>query len=97
MRVIAKSTLREFWEKHTDCEEQLKSWYKECSKSNWENPGVIKQSYATSSILKNSRVVFNISGNKYRLVVDINFPRQWLFVRFIGTHKEYDKIDANTI
>lgn len=97
MRVIAKRTLREFWEQNPDSEQQLLSWYQETSKKEWESPNEIKEQYASASILKNSRVVFNICGNKYRLIVEINFPRKWFFVRFIGTHKEYDKIDANNI
>lgn len=97
MRVIAKKVLREFWEKHADSEEQLKTWYKEASKATWSSPTDIKAAYAKASILKGGRVVFDICGNKYRLVVDINYPRQWVFIRFIGTHTDYDKIDANTI
>ncbi|MBW6496883.1 MAG: type II toxin-antitoxin system HigB family toxin [Bacteroidales bacterium] len=65
--------------------------------SEWKNPNEIKSAYATASILKNSRVVFNIKGNTFRLVVKFNFEKQWAFVRFIGTHAEYDKIDANLI
>ncbi len=97
MRVIAKKALREFWEKHAETEDQLKTWYGEASKAEWNNPSEIKKEYARASILKNGRVVFNICGNKYRLVVDINYQRHWVFVRFIGTHAEYDNIDANTI
>ncbi|RUA33294.1 MAG: type II toxin-antitoxin system HigB family toxin [Bacteroidetes bacterium] len=97
MRVIAKKILREFWEEHAETEEQLKTWYKEASKALWNNPTDIKNEYAKSSILKGGRVVFDICGNKYRLVVDINYERQWVFIRFIGTHSDYDKIDANTI
>ena len=97
MRVVAKKILREFWEIHTDTEDQLKTWFKEASKAVWENPTDIKDGYAKASILKAGRVVFNICGNKYRLVVDINYLRQWVFIRFIGTHSEYDNIDANTI
>ena len=97
MRVIAKKILREFWEKYTDSEEPLKTWYKEASKANWASPNDIKAEYAKASILKSGRTVFNICGNKYRLIVEINYLRQWVFIRFIGTHKEYDKIDANKI
>ncbi|HET8803157.1 MAG TPA: type II toxin-antitoxin system HigB family toxin [Aequorivita sp.] len=97
MRIIAKRTLREFWELNPDSEQQLFAWYNEVSKAEWESPNEIKKQYASASILKNSRVVFNICGNKYRLIVEINFPRKWIFIRFIGTHKEYDNIDANTI
>lgn len=97
MRVIAKKILREFWDKYTDSEEQLKTWYKEASRASWNNPNEIKAEYAKVSILKSGRVVFNICGNRYRLIVDINYKRQWVFIRFIGTHKEYDKIDADKV
>ena len=97
MRVFAKKILREFWVKHNVAEQQLKTWYKEVSKANWSNPNDIKAEYAKASILKSGRVVFNICGNKYRLIVEINYERQWAFVRFIGTHTQYDKIDAEKI
>ncbi len=97
MRVIAKKILREFWEKHNDAEDQLKTWFKETSKAKWKTPTDIKQEYAKASILKQSRVVFNICGNKYRLIVEINYLRQWIFIRFIGTHTDYDKINAEKI
>ena len=97
MRVIAKKVLREFWEKHHDSEESLKTWYKEAWKARWTSPADIKAEYTKASILKSGRVVFNICGNKYRLVVDINYIRQWVFIRFIGTHHDYDKIDANKV
>jgi len=97
LRVLSKRTLKEYWQQNLDSEQQLLSWYRETSKAEWKNPNDIKEQYAAASILKNSRVVFNICGNKYRLIVEINFPRKWVFIRFIGTHKEYDKIDANTI
>ena len=97
MRIIAKRTLREFWEKHSNSEQQLLAWYRETLKAEWNSPNEIKQAYVSASILKNSRVVFNICGNKYRLVVEINYKRKWIFIRFVGTHKEYDKIDVNTV
>jgi len=97
MRVIAKKILREFWERQNDSEEQLKTWYKEASKAIWTSPSDIKSEYPRASILKNGRVVFNICGNKYRLIVQINYSRRWVFIRFIGTHTEYDKQDANKI
>jgi mRNA interferase HigB len=97
MRVIAKKILREFWDRHKDSEEQLKTWYKEASKAKWTSPADIKQEYTKASILKGGRVVFNIYANKYRLIVDINYKRQWVFIRFIGTHVDYDKIDADKI
>jgi mRNA interferase HigB len=97
MRVFAKKILREFWEKQADSKEQLKTWYNEALKSIWTSPIDIKSEYPTASILKSGRVVFNICGNKYRLIVQINYLRKWVFIRFIGTHKKYDKIDANKI
>ena len=81
MRVIAKKILREFWERQNDSEEQLKSWYKEASKAIWTSPDVIKSEYSRASILKSGRVVFNICGNKYRLIVQINYSRGWVFIR----------------
>ena len=97
MRVIAKRILREYWEQNPEVLQQLAAWYREATKANWKNPNEIKAQYTSASILKNSRVVFNICGNKYRLIVEVNFPRKWVFIRFIGTHKEYDKIDPNNI
>lgn len=97
MRVIAKKILREFWTKYGDSQEPLKTWYKEASKATWTNPSDIKAEYTKASILKSSRVVFNICGDKYRLIVEINYKRQWMFIRFIGTHKDYDNIDADKI
>jgi mRNA interferase HigB len=96
-RIIAKSTLRNFWEIHRDAEQYLKTWYDTALNTNWKSPGDIKNTYANASILKNGRMVFNIKGNSYRLVVRFNFEKEWAFIRFIGTHKDYDTIDANTI
>ncbi|BDB52110.1 type II toxin-antitoxin system HigB family toxin [Flavobacterium ammonificans] len=97
MRVIAKKILRDFWEVHADCEQQLKSWFRETSKAEWTNPSQIKSEYPSASILNDNRVVFNIKGNKYRLIVKINFEYEMVWIRFIGTHKEYDAINATTI
>ena len=97
MRVVAKRILREFWEKQTDSEDQLKTWYREASKAFWTSPANIKSEYPKASILKSGRVVFNICSNKYRLIVQINYLRQWVFIRFIGTHKDYDNINADKI
>ncbi len=83
--------------KHNDSEQQLKTWYKEASKANWTSPTDIKTEYAKASILKSGRVIFDICGNKYRLIVEINYERQWSFIKFIGTHNQYDKIDAEKI
>ena len=80
--------------KHPDCEQQLKSWYLETEKSNWKHPRQIKKDYPSASFLQDNRVVFNIKGNHYRLIVRINYDYQIVWIRFIGTHTEYDKIDA---
>ena len=96
-RIFAKSTLREYWEKHSDSEQYLKTWYDTAMSSDWKTPNDIKQTYANASILKDGRIIFNIKGNSYRLMVKFNFEKQWAFIRFIGTYTEYNKIDANTI
>ncbi|MDD2564769.1 MAG: type II toxin-antitoxin system HigB family toxin [Salinivirgaceae bacterium] len=97
MRVIAKKVLRDFWKKYTDSEQQLKAWYKEATSAKWGSPNDIKKEYTRASIIGNNRVVFDICGSKYRLIVKINYERQWVFIRFIGNHKEYDSIDAQSI
>lgn len=96
-RIFAKRTLKEFWETHPDSEQYLKTWYNTAMSSDWKTPNEVKQTFSKSSILKDSRIVFNIKGNTYRLVVKFNYEKQWVFIRFIGTHIEYDKIDANLI
>ena len=96
-RIFAKSTLREYWEEHPDTEQYLKTWYDTAINSDWLTPADVKQTYATASILKDSRIVFNIKGNSYRLIAKFNFEKQWIFIRFVGTHAEYNKIDADTI
>lgn len=97
MRVISKKALREFWQKHSECEQQLKAWYEEAEDAVWQSPSAIKREYPSASFLENNRVVFNIKGNKYRLVVKINYKYGIVWIRFIGTHAEYDKIDSTTI
>jgi mRNA interferase HigB len=96
-RIIAKSTLREFWEEYPDSEQYLKTWYDTAMNSDWKSPADVKQTYANASILKNNRIVFNIKGNTYRLIAKFNFEKQWIFIRFVGSHSTYDKIDANLI
>jgi mRNA interferase HigB len=97
VRVIAKKILREFWMKHVDCEQQLKAWFQEAGKAKWKSPKDIKKEYPTASVLANNRVVFYIRRNNYRLVVRINYDYQMIWIQFIGTHPEYDKIDAANI
>ena len=97
MRVIAKRTLKTFWTKHKDCEEQLKTWYKECEEAQWQSPREIKRDYPSASFIEDNRVVFNIKGNKYRIIVKINYHYGILWIRFVGNHSQYDKIDASKI
>jgi len=97
MRVFARKTLREFWINHSNSKDAFQSWFYEAENSHWESPAVIKTKYPHASILPDNRVVFNIKGNEYRLVVKINYEYGQVFIRFVGTHAEYDKIDATTI
>src|SRR5713226_5324313 len=100
MRVIAVSTLKAFWSgrpQFRDAEGPTLSWYRDVLRADWSNPGEVKRQFGNASILKGGRVVFNIGGNKYRIVVWINYPYRIVYIRFIGTHKQYDGIDAQTI
>ncbi len=99
MRIIAFRTLREFFEKpgYSDSEVSLRAWYHDTKIAEWENSNELKKQYKNASIVGTGRVVFNIKGNDYRLVVAIDYEFQVIFIRFIGTHKQYDKIDAKTI
>lgn len=96
-RIFSKGTLRDYWEKHADCEQYLKTWFDTAMNAEWKSPSDVKKTYSSASIIKGGRMVFNIKGNSYRLITKINFEKQWMFIRFIGTHTEYDKIDAETI
>ena len=95
MCIISRKTLREFWEKHPDAESPLKAWYTEAKRAEWSGPQAIKTAYRTASILRNNRVVFNIKGNTYRLVVAVKYEFQVVYI--IGTHAEYDKIKAEEV
>lgn len=99
MRVIAVSNLKAFWEipQQRDSEEPLKAWLEEAKKANWTTPQEIKDQYGSASFVGNNRVVFNIKGNDYRLIVAIAYRLQVVYVKFIGTHTEYDKVDAATV
>ena len=95
--MIARTTLRAFWEKHPDAEQPLRAWFKAAEAADWATPADVKADYANASILKNNRVCFDIGGNKYRLIVKVNYSYRVIYVRFVGTHEAYDRIDANTI
>ncbi len=97
MRVFARKTLREYWIKHADAQQALKAWFYEAKHARWESPADITRKYPRARILPDNRVIFKIKVNNYRLVVKINYDYGQVFIRFIGTHAEYDKIDATTI
>lgn len=100
MRIIAKRTLRRFWEAspgNATARTPLEDWYAQAGEADWAKPADVKAQFGDASILKGSRVVFNIGGNKFRLVVKINYSYRVVYVRFVGTHAEYDGVDANTI
>ena len=99
MRIISRKTLREFWElpNYANSEQPLKAWYDEAAKANWETPNEIKAQYKSASVLKGGRVVFNIHGNRYRLVVKINYDFGVIYIRFVGTHEAYDKINVEEV
>jgi mRNA interferase HigB len=97
VRIIARRTLREFWVRHPAAKQPLEAWHAEAKRAEWSTPAQIKAQYRSASILKNGRVVFNIAGNDFRLVVEINYDYGVVYVRFLGTHSEYDKIEAETV
>jgi len=99
MRIISKKILKEFYEdsRYRDSKSSLEAWHSEVLKASWNSPNEIKIKYRSASIVGDNRVVFNICGNKYRLIVKINYYAKIVFIRFMGTHREYDKIDAKEI
>ncbi len=100
MRVIAKRTLRRFWQAHPQgkgAKAALEAWHTQVTEADWEQPADVKRQHGDACILKGSRIVFNIAGNRYRLVVKVNYPYRVVYVRFVGTHAEYDEIDAETV
>ena len=94
MRVIARPTLREFWRKHPPAEVPLRNWYAEAGRATWGSPAAVKAAHRNDSFAAGDRVVFNIKGNDYRLIAAIGYRQKIRYVRFIGTHREYGKIDA---
>jgi mRNA interferase HigB len=97
MRIIAISQLKAFWEQYPDAEQSLLAWIDEARKAQWSSPADIKDQYRSASILKSRRVVFNIKGNDYRLVVAVAYRFGALYIKFVGTHKQYDAVDADTV
>jgi len=97
LRVIALKTLREFWRFYPSAEAPLLAWYREAEIEDWDTPAKVRRRYPSASILRYNRVVFNIKGNDFRLVVYINYPYRVVYIRFVGTHSEYDRIDAERV
>lgn len=97
MRIIAIKTLKEYWEEFPQAEQSLLSWHEEANAAEWNNPNELKSQYRNASILTDKRVVFNIHGNSYRLIVDIEYRLKIVFIVWFGTHKEYDKINAKEV
>lgn len=99
MRIISRKTLRLFWEKsqYADAEQALKAWFREASNADWGAPAEIKAAFGTASIVGNNRVVFNICGNKYRLIVKVNYAYRVMYIRFVGTHSQYDRINVEKV
>lgn len=100
MRIIAVSTLKAFWQgkpQYQDAQGPTLSWYRDVLKADWSRPSDIKRQFGSASILRDGRAVFNIAGNKYRIVVWINYHYKVVYIRFIGTHRQYDAIDAQTV
>jgi len=97
MRLITHRTIRQFWQKHTDAEIALRAWSKTVKQSEWKCFNDIKKDFQSADVIPGNRVVFNVKGNRYRIVVKIHYNTGFVFVRFVGTHAEYDKIDAETV
>ncbi len=97
MRVISKKHLIACWERHPEAEQPLKAWHDEASKAHWLTPQDIKAQYGSASFIGGNRVVFNVKGNNYRLIVAVAYRFGAVYVKFVGTHREYDKIDAATV
>lgn len=97
MRIVALKTLRDFWERHPDARQPLQAWYEDARHAAWESPAAIKAVYRNASIIADNRVVFNIKGNDYRLIAAINYRFGIVYIRFVGSHADYDKVDAATV
>ena len=99
MRIISRRTLRQFWERpqYADSEQPLRAWFREASRADWKSPTEVKAAFRSASILAHNRVVFNIAGDKYRLVVRVNYGYRVIYIRFVGTHRQHDRINAKEV
>ena len=97
MRIIAKSTLRTFWEAYPEAEQPLRDWYAITKQAEWNTPNEVKNMFGNASLVGNNRIIFNIKGNDFRLITEIDYEMQFVFILWVGTHSEYDKVEAKTI
>jgi mRNA interferase HigB len=97
MRIISRKTLKDFWDRHPDAQQSLQAWYDDTRHEEWKSPAEIKNTYRNASFIANNRVVFNIKGNRYRLIAAIQYQHGIVYIRFVGNHKEYETIDAAAI
>ena len=99
MRIIARKRLKDFWQRpgHEDAEVPLREWFTEVRKANWKSPNEVKKNFGSASIIANNRIVFNIKGNQYRLVTAVDYKRQIIYIRFVGTHRQYDGVNSEEI
>ncbi len=97
MRIIARKTLREYWGRHPESEQPLSAWYREVEQADWSSPTGVMERFPNASIISDNRVVFRIRGNNYRIVVKIFYPGKVVYIRFVGTHREYDRINAEEV
>jgi mRNA interferase HigB len=97
MRIIARRTLREFWEQHPDARQALQAWYADVKRADWKTPTEIKAIYRNASFLADNRVAFNVKGNQYRVIVVVQYQHGLVYIRFVGKHQAYDRIDAACI
>ena len=97
MNIYNRSSLIIFYTKHSDCRESLEKWYNDVLLKNWRKPGDVTRDFNTARTIKNNRAIFKINDNDYRLIVELNYQKGWLFIKFIGTHKQYEKTDAETV
>jgi len=97
VRIISRKALRTFWDDHPDARQALQTWYADVKQAVWKSPADIKRVYRNASVVANNRVIFNIRGNQYRLIVAVQYQFQIVFIRFVGTHQDYDRVDAGTV
>ena len=97
MNIYNRSSIIAFYKKHADCKQTLEKWYNDVRSKNWKTPNGITKDFNSARTIKNDRVIFKINENDYRLIAEINYQKGWLFIKFIGTHAAYDKIDPETV